>query len=66
MTYSGEGKSVVTVDGDDVLRDEGGGAGGGASDGDVSSLAAVEGVTSRSNSLTGLHSYLERKREKRV
>ena len=60
-TYSGDGKSVIIVEGDDVLSDEGGGRGGGASDGDVSSLLIVEGVTSRSSSLVGWPSYLIRK-----
>ena len=57
-TYSGDGRSVVIVKGGDVLSDEGGG---GASDGDVSSLLIVEGVTSRSSSLVGWPSYLIRK-----
>ena len=52
-TYSGDGRSVVIVEGDNVLSDEGGGRGGGASDGDISSLLIVEGVTSRSSSLVG-------------
>lgn len=48
-TYSGDGRSVIIIEGDDVLSDEGGGA----SDGDISSLLIVEGVTSRSSSLVG-------------
>ena len=51
-TYSGDGRSVIIIEGDDVLSDEGGGRGG-ASDGDISSLLIVEGVTSRSSSLVG-------------
>ena len=60
-TYSGDGRSVIIVEGDDVLSDEGGGGRGGASDGDISSLLIVEGVTSCSSSLVGWPSYLIRK-----